>query len=329
MMIDFALEAERNEGKIRPRRDLSGLPAALPADHDDHHGGAARRAAAGARHRHRIGMRRPLGIAIVGGLIVSQMLTLYTTPVVYLYLDRVRVGWVVAWRRIVGTWGSAPANAARRHRRLRRAAGPAVEMRGAILAPLIRIKARSADSQDRAAPKSAGSALRPSPISVRASRPHRAARPSLIVANRSRCSAAIGNDPPKSPAAKCRARQFSAPRPSGFPPHSRSGSPSGGTCRRSSGPHVNSALKPDRASGPSSSRGSMRPRNVLQLPHLPRPLPTSVRLAPGIARRPPPPPTARRGRRRLLEPVLEARIGARLILRDHEYLPPIQKGLRC
>ena len=41
-------------------------------------------------------LRRPLGITIVGGLIVSQMLTLYTTPVVYLLLDRLRL-WLAAW----------------------------------------------------------------------------------------------------------------------------------------------------------------------------------------------------------------------------------------
>jgi multidrug efflux pump len=43
-------------------------------------------------------LRRPLGITIVGGLVVSQMLTLYTTPVVYLTFDRMRL-WVAARRR--------------------------------------------------------------------------------------------------------------------------------------------------------------------------------------------------------------------------------------
>ncbi|MDO8544558.1 MAG: efflux RND transporter permease subunit [Opitutaceae bacterium] len=43
-------------------------------------------------------MRRPLGLAIVGGLVVSQLLTLYTVPVVYLWLDRVRL-WLDRWRR--------------------------------------------------------------------------------------------------------------------------------------------------------------------------------------------------------------------------------------
>jgi multidrug efflux pump len=43
-------------------------------------------------------LRRPLGVAIIGGLIVSQMLTLYTTPVVYLYLDRFRHWALRTWQ---------------------------------------------------------------------------------------------------------------------------------------------------------------------------------------------------------------------------------------
>jgi hydrophobe/amphiphile efflux-1 (HAE1) family protein len=90
MMVDFALEAERHEGlspeesiyqaclvRFRPimMTTMAALFGALPLA---------------------IGMgtgselRKPLGIAIVGGLIVSQMLTLYTTPVIYLFLDQLR-----------------------------------------------------------------------------------------------------------------------------------------------------------------------------------------------------------------------------------------------
>ena len=59
MMIDFALEAERKRGPVAARRDRAGLAAALPSDHDDHAGGAARRAAARARNRHRLGAALP------------------------------------------------------------------------------------------------------------------------------------------------------------------------------------------------------------------------------------------------------------------------------
>jgi multidrug efflux pump len=90
MMIDFALAAERTEGKssaeaiyqacllrFRPilMTTMAALCGALPL---------ALGTGTGSE------LRRPLGITIIGGLIFSQMLTLYTTPVVYLYLDRVR-----------------------------------------------------------------------------------------------------------------------------------------------------------------------------------------------------------------------------------------------
>jgi multidrug efflux pump subunit AcrB len=91
MMIDFALETERRDNKspeeaiytaavlrFRPiimttmAALLGGLPLALGTGVGSE-------------------LRRPLGIAIVGGLIVSQALTLFTTPVIYLYLDRMRL----------------------------------------------------------------------------------------------------------------------------------------------------------------------------------------------------------------------------------------------
>src|SRR6267143_349976 len=93
MMIDFALAAERNEGKssrdsiheaclLRFRPILMTTMAAL-------FGAVPLAIGTGVGSE----LRRPLGIAIVGGLIVSQMLTLYTTPVIYLALDQLRQSW--------------------------------------------------------------------------------------------------------------------------------------------------------------------------------------------------------------------------------------------
>jgi multidrug efflux pump subunit AcrB len=51
-------------------------------------------------------LRRPLGVSIIGGLIVSQMLTLFTTPVIYLYFDR--------FERRLAAWGNPQASGAAR-----------------------------------------------------------------------------------------------------------------------------------------------------------------------------------------------------------------------
>jgi multidrug efflux pump subunit AcrB len=91
LMIDFALEVERKQGisskqaiyracllRFRPimmttmAALLGGLPLALSSGTGSE-------------------LRRPLGITIVGGLILSQLMTLYTTPVVYLYLDKLQL----------------------------------------------------------------------------------------------------------------------------------------------------------------------------------------------------------------------------------------------
>jgi multidrug efflux pump subunit AcrB len=93
LMIDFALAAQRNEHKdpksaiyeacllrFRPilMTTMAALLGSLPL---------ALGSGSGSE------LRRPLGITIIGGLIFSQMLTLFTTPVVYLYMDRIGLVW--------------------------------------------------------------------------------------------------------------------------------------------------------------------------------------------------------------------------------------------
>jgi HAE1 family hydrophobic/amphiphilic exporter-1 len=102
MLVDFALQAERNEGMnpeeaiyracvLRFRPILMTTMAALL-------GGVPLMLGTGTGSE----IRQPLGYCIVGGLLVSQLLTLYTTPVVYLYLDRLHGYLTRAWRRIPG-----------------------------------------------------------------------------------------------------------------------------------------------------------------------------------------------------------------------------------
>ena len=104
MMIDFALQTERQDGKstadaifeacmlrFRPilMTTMAALFGAVPLAFGTGTGSE---------------LRRPLGIAIIGGLIISQLLTLYTTPVVYLYLDRFSLWWA---RRAHGSVAAA------------------------------------------------------------------------------------------------------------------------------------------------------------------------------------------------------------------------------
>jgi multidrug efflux pump len=111
MMVDFALDAERSRGlppgeaiflacmmRFRPimMTTMAAMLGALPLILVSGEGSE---------------LRLPLGISIVGGLIVSQMLTLYTTPVVYLYLDRFRLWCRTAWAGRfprLGTIGEQP-----------------------------------------------------------------------------------------------------------------------------------------------------------------------------------------------------------------------------
>ncbi len=106
LMIDFALARERQDGmaataaifeaaqmRLRPilMTNLAALLGALPLVLSSGEG---------------VEMRRPLGLAIVGGLAVSQLLTLYTVPVVYIWLDRQKIrveGWVARWRKAAPT----------------------------------------------------------------------------------------------------------------------------------------------------------------------------------------------------------------------------------
>jgi multidrug efflux pump len=109
MMIDFALQAERERGlgtraaiveacalRFRPilMTTAAALLGAVPLMVGNGDGSE---------------LRHPLGISIVGGLIVSQVLTLYTTPVVYVYMDRFRLWSAARWQRLFPESAAEPA----------------------------------------------------------------------------------------------------------------------------------------------------------------------------------------------------------------------------
>ena len=99
MMIDFALDAERNEGLPPEKSIYQACLLRFRPITDDHHGRAAQRAPALAlQDGTGAELRRPLGISIVGGLLLSQFITLYTTPVICCHLDRL-ANWAKRWRR--------------------------------------------------------------------------------------------------------------------------------------------------------------------------------------------------------------------------------------
>ena len=165
MMIDFALEAERGRGlsprasiveaallRFRPimMTTLAALFGALPLALESGTGSE---------------LRNPLGITIVGGLLLSQLLTLYTTPVIYLAIERLK-------SRVAGVSGMAPATDIPREPR--RASGSPATRRGRApwihpASPASRLRSSCAPSERRCSPRDCSSSAR-SPTSICPSR---------------------------------------------------------------------------------------------------------------------------------------------------------------